>query len=351
MRRFSAAVCVVLGVALALGACDAQFTPDAARVDGAAVSQTTLDAALDSVAADPGYRCLVEATSGGATDVVGVARGTYNATFAASTLSLLIEADAVHVAVGRLALIEGTVAAKLARQQMAEGLSPESGSTCLYTGSQVFSGLAARFRATLVQLQTDEDALAAHTRGVTFSNAGIADYERHHRAATTLECTYAIAVASQAKAAQLAIAIDGGVSFAKVARENSLDPSSADRGGYLGCILPGTLTRPLGGIVSGLAVGKLSGPIHFGKFWLLLKVERRAVAPLVQAALAVVTAGMAAAPAQLNTIVADAHVSVDPTYGSWGKANGSFEVLPPTGPPLDLVPNPSAVIAGSDLGR
>lgn len=350
MRRFSATVCVVLGAALVLGACDAQFTPFAARVDGAAVSQSTLDAALDSVAADPGYRCLVEATSGGANRVIGVAGGTYNATFAAGTLSLLIEADAIHDAVRRLALAEGTVAAELARQQVAEDFTPGTGSTCLYTGSQVVLGLAARFRATLVQLQTDEDAVAAHALGVRFSNAGIADYERHHRAATTLECTDAIVVASQAKAAQLAIAIDGGVSFAKVARQNSLDSSSADRGGYLGCILPGTLTRPLGGIVSSLAIGKLSGPVHFGKFWLLLRVTRRAVAPLAQAALAVVEAGTTAAAAQFNTIVAEAHVSVDPTYGSWGKVSGSFEVIPPTGPPLKLVPNPSAVIAGGDLG-
>ena len=59
VRRISVLLCLALVAALALGACNAQFTPYAARVGGVAVSQSTLDAALDSVAGDPGFRCLV----------------------------------------------------------------------------------------------------------------------------------------------------------------------------------------------------------------------------------------------------------------------------------------------------
>ncbi len=350
VRRIPAVVCVVLGAALALGVCDAQFTPFAARVNGAAVSQSALDAALDSVASDPGYGCLVEAASGGAVHVTGAAPGTYNETFAAGVLSLLIEADAIHLAAGALGLAEGTVATTLAQRQITADLTPQANSTCLVTGAQVFGDLSGPYRRALVQLQVDEDAIAAHAVGAAFSNAGIAAYERHHRAATTLDCTDAIEVASWDKAAQLAIAIRGGVSFAKVARENSLDTASADAGGNLGCVLPANLTKPLGGIVARLPLGELSGPVHFEKYWLLLLVTRRPVAPLGQAALAVVEAGIAVAAKQFAAIVAAAHVSVDPAYGSWARASGTWSVRPPTGPPLDLVPNPSAVITGS-LGR
>ncbi|MGD0895612.1 MAG: peptidylprolyl isomerase [Acidimicrobiales bacterium] len=350
MRRIPVLVGVALVAALALGACDAQFTPYAARVDGAAVSQSTLDAALDSVAADPGYRCLVESASGGATSVVGVARGTYNATFAADALSLLIEADAIHVAVGRFRLAEGPVAMGLAESEMESDFTPQSGSTCQTTGGEVLAALSGGFRSALVQLQADEDALAARVVGASLSNAGIANYERHHRAATTLDCTWAIELASQTKAEQFATAIYGGVAFAKIARKNSLDASSASKGGYLGCILPSDLTSPLGGVVRRLPVGKLSSPVHFQKYWLLLKVTRRPVAPLKQAAAAVINAGRTAAAKQLSAIVGAAHVSVDPTYGTWAKVSGTWEVRAPAGPPVDLVPNPAAVGAKSALG-
>ena len=174
-------------------------------MNGAAVSQSALDAALDSVASDPGYGCLVEAASGGAVHVTGAAPGTYNETFAAGVLSLLIEADAIHLAAGALGLAEGTVATTLAQRQITADLTPQANSTCLVTGAQVFGDLSGPYRRALVQLQVDEDAIAAHAVGAAFSNAGIAAYERHHRAATTLDCTDAIEVASRDKAAQLAI--------------------------------------------------------------------------------------------------------------------------------------------------
>lgn len=348
MHRIPVVLGVVLVAALALGACDAQFTPFAARVDGAAVSQSNLDAALDSVAIDPGYRCLVESASGGKTGVIGVVPGTYNAAFVADSLSLLIEAEAIHVVVSRRGLAEGALATQLARDQITTDLSPGSGSTCEVTGAQVFAGLAEPFRTSLVELRADEDALAAHAVGVELTSAGVAAYERHHRATTTLDCTWAIEIASEDKAAQLAVAIDHGVSFAEVARKDSLDAASADRGGDLGCILPATLRSPLGKDVERLSLGRLSSPIPFGKYWLLFRVTRRPVAPLSEAAAVAVGAGTAAAQKQLSAIVVAAHISVDPTFGSWAKVSGTWTVRPPSGPPVDLVPNPSAVMAGTD---
>jgi len=351
VRRFSLLVCLGAVAAVLLGACDAQFTPFAARVDGAAVSQSALDAALDSVADDPGYRCLVETASGGPTHVTGVAPGTYNAEFAAGALSLLIEAAAIREVVGRLDIAEGEVATQLATTQLAADLTPATGSACAVTGAEVLADLSGRYRTALVQLQADEDALAAHAVGVTLTDSGVASYERQHRSSTTLDCTWAIEVASEAKAAQLAIAIDGGVSFATVARKNSLDARSADAGGYLGCVLPADLKGSLGKFVAQLPVGVLSRPVPFTKYWLLFKVTRRPAAPLAQAAAAVVDAGMAKAEKQFAAIVVAAHVSVDPAYGSWVRVGGNWEVRSPSGPPIDLVPNPSAVIADSNLGR
>jgi hypothetical protein len=83
---------------------------------------------------------------------------------------------------------------------------------------------------------------------------------------------------------------------------------------------------------------------------LLLEVTRRPVAPLLDVAFGVVSAGMTAAGKQAAAGFDRAQVSVDPAYGTWVKVSGAWEVRPPSGPPVDLVPNPSAVGAGSTLG-
>jgi hypothetical protein len=345
VRRISVLLCLALVAALALGACNAQFTPDAARVGGVAVPQSTLDAALDSVAGDPGFRCLV-----GGSRVVGVAPGTYNASYAAGVLTLLIQADSIHDMVGRLGLPDGSFAATLASDQIEQGMQSGLGSKCKFRAARVFSGLVAAYRAALIQYESGEDTLAAHVEGVRLTAAGVTAYERDHRAAAILDCAWVIVVASQAKAAQLAIAVNGGVSFAKVARLNSLDTSTAQRGGYLGCIPPATLAQALRGTVAHLALGKLSRPVRFGKYWLLLEVTRRPVAPLRDVALDVVSAGLTAAGKQAAANIDRTQVSVDPAYGTWVKVAGGWEVRPPSGPPVDLVPNPSAVGAGLTSG-
>jgi hypothetical protein len=350
VRRISVLLCLALVAALALGACNAQFTPDAARVGGVAVPQSALDAALDSVAGDPGFRCLVEASDGGASGVVGVAPGTYNASFAASELTLLIRADAIHDIVGRLGLPDGSFAAKLASNQFEHELQSELGSTCNFKAAKVFSLLGGAYRAALIGYWAGEFTLAAHVEGVRLTAAGVTAYERNHRGSAILDCTRVIVVASRSKAAQLAIAINGGVSFAKVARLNSLDTSTAERGGNLGCGLPTTLALSLRRAVVHLALGRLSSPVRFGKYWLLLEVTRRPVAPLMDVALGVVSAGSTAAGKQATAGFDRAQVSVNPAYGTWVKVSGAWEVRPPSGPPVDLVPNPSAVGAGSTLG-
>ncbi len=64
---------------------------------------------------------------------------------------------------------------------------------------------------------------------------------------------------------------------------------------------------------------------------------------LSEAASALVHAGSAAASKALARFVAKAHVEVDPRYGTWKKVGSSYEVKAPTGPPLHLLPNPTAV--------
>jgi PPIC-type PPIASE domain len=342
VRSFLPALALVVVGAVVLSACDAQFLPEAARVDGAFVSQSTLNSALDSVASDAGYRCLLETAAGSAHAVTGVSNGTYNTSFAAGALSLLIEAKAADVAVARDHLVVTPLARQVARAELATSFTPSSGSTCTEPGAEVLSSLSGGFAAALVSLQADEDALAAHAVGYRLTTSGARAYAQHHAAEAALDCTEAIEVASRAKAEQLAIAILHGASFATVAEKNSLD-ASASRGGALGCITPSALTSPLGGIVSTLPVGLLSPPVQFAGEWILFEVTARRTPTLSEAAAALVHAGSTAASKELARFVAKAHVEVDPRYGTWKKVGSSYEVKAPTGPPLHLLPNPTAV--------
>ena len=345
-----ALVALVLG-SFVLSACNAQFTPYAARVEGATISQATLDSALDSIANDPGYRCVVETTSGGAVNVTGAGSGTYNATFASAALSLLVEAQAVKTHIEAMHLHVSPFADEVASTQLPADFGPPSGSSCTATGAEVFRSLPDRYRNVLLGLQANEDVLAARAVGVPLTMAGLAAFARKHPASTTLDCARVIEVASSEKATQLAIAIRAGVSFAVIAKKNSLDTFSAPRGGNLGCVLPTALINPLGHIISTLSVGELSAPIAFRSDWLLLEVTRRTADSLADIATkTVLPQGTQAATAELARIVAHAKVSVDPRYGTWAKVKSAFQVRPPSGPPLDLVPNPGAVGATSSLG-
>ena len=227
VRSLLPALALVVAGAVVLSACDAQFLPEAARVNGAIVSQSTLNSALDSVASDAGYRCLLESAAGSAHAVTGVSNGTYNTSFAAGALSLLIEAKAADVAVAREHLVVAPLARQVARAELATSFTPSSGSSCTEPGAEVLSTLGGGFAGALVSLQVDEDVLAAHAVGYTITTSGVRAYVQHHASATALDCTEAIEVASRAKAEQLAIAIIHGASFATVAEKNSLDASAS----------------------------------------------------------------------------------------------------------------------------
>jgi PPIC-type PPIASE domain len=328
--------------ALAISACDAQFLPEAARVNGAFVSQSTLNSALDSVASDSGYRCLLESSASGKSAVTGVSSGTYSASFAAGTLSLLIEAKAADVAFARAHLAVTPLAREVARGNLSSSFTPSEGSACTEPGSEVLATLGGGFEKALVGLQSDEDVLAARAVGASLSTAGVLAYAGRHARAIALDCTDAIEVASRAKAEQLRMAILGGASFATVARQNSLD-ASASNGGELGCITASELTPPLGTTVASLPIGVISQPIDFSGEWLLFLVSSRRAPTLPQAAAEIVAAGTSSAAKEIDRFVAEAHVQVDPRYGTWTKVGTTYEVKAPKSPALRLLPNPSAV--------
>lgn len=341
MRKLLLPVAGLVAFSVLLGACDAQITPSAARVDSAAIAPSTLDDAMRSIASNTGYLCEIDPQSTLAT--AGVGGTTYAASFAADVLTELVQYKAVHEHVARLGLPETSFARQLAAQQLPAALNPTSTSGCKTSGAGVLAAFSRSYRSRLTQFEEDELVLLAHLAGVPLTRQGVAEYESAHKGASTQSCTSVIEVSSSASALALRKQILAGASFASVAKADSLDTSSASSGGSLGCVFPSEFTSPLDTVVADLPVGQVSPPVKFASGYLLLLVTSRPLAPLQQVASAIVLGQEAKFSGLLAKTTGAAHVTVDPAYGTWADSSTGWRVEAPTGPPDALLPNPAAI--------
>ncbi|CAN1723677.1 peptidyl-prolyl cis-trans isomerase C [Hyphomicrobium sp. 1Nfss2.1] len=89
-----------------------------------------------------------------------------------------------------------------------------------------------------------------------------------------------ILVASEEKAKELRAKIAAGEDFAKVAKENSIDPASKSEGGFLGYFGPGQMLPEFENVVIKMQKGELSEPVKTAYGWHIIKLEdRRTKAP------------------------------------------------------------------------
>ena len=132
-----------------------------------------------------------------------------------------------------------------------------------------------------------------------------------------------ILVADQTTAASLKQQLDAGADFAKLAAANSTDTGSAQQGGSVGCVNPGSFVKAFQQVASTEPVGIVSDPVKtkFG-YHLILVSEKPSASDTSAATLSV-----------LLQIVRRAHVDVDARYGTWDATNGRLVVptVPATG--------------------
>ena len=347
-RRTLPAATAVLALALAAGAlssCNADWSPYAAKVGAATITQSTLDSYLTSISADRGYSCLIS----GGHSLEGVGTSTYQTSFVGFVLTQLIRARLVEQAASRRHLPEPANAYPIAEAQLQQSIAQTlSQDPACGSATRLWSRLSGAFRDELVSYQVAEDALAAAAEGTSLRPSDLAAYAASHPADSRQDCISVIEVKTAGEAAALRRAILGGASFAAEARRHSIDTSSAAAGGAIGCVTPSQLVQPLGPLVSRLTVGRMSSPVGFQSDWLLLLVTSRR--PLSRAEL---TAGLFSAAQRSFTAVLHAalrttSVAVDPLYGTWSTAPATFgEVRPPKAPATRFVPNPSVLQVSS----
>jgi parvulin-like peptidyl-prolyl isomerase len=342
VRKLVSILACALALGVGLSACGSPLTPYAARVDGKEISAASLVSAMRAVADDPGYRCQVRAGSGDQIAIEGSGPGTYSSSFAADVLTQLVQYQAVHQEIARLGLTETPFAEALAASELPQAFSPSAGSGCTTPGAAVLAAFAPSYRRLVTQFEVDQLTILAHLAGVELTRAGIRAYVAHHRAESALACTSVIEVASRSTAQAIYRRLRAGASFASAARSDSLD-ASASSGGALGCVFPSEFTAPLGSIVAALPVGQVSQPVAFGADYLLLLVTSRPVAPLERVAAELLLAQQSKASALIAAVSGEAHVTVDPAYGTWRRSRSGWSVQAPSGPADALLPDPAAV--------
>jgi len=97
-----AVLAVMFALSLGLSGCNVRFSPYAAVVNGTEISQTQLHSAILAIMANSSYKCAIE--SSGTTHFTGAGQGTYNSTFTAEVLSILIQDKVVGQYVSKLKL-------------------------------------------------------------------------------------------------------------------------------------------------------------------------------------------------------------------------------------------------------
>jgi len=349
VRKLLLTVALLVGVALAAGACDTTPSGYAAQVGGTTISSATLTAALSSAAADPAT-CEVQSFLG-VSSIHGAGSGdeTYSSAFAAAVLHQLIETEVMRrqLAAEHLAITPFARAVGVAELDSAlTPTSTSSGPSCPGTGATTLQGFTPDFRRQLVDFYAGLSLLIAHANGLELTPAGVGSYAAAHGGAPSITCLSAIVVSSQGSAQTLEADLAKGASFAALARAHSLDTQSAPNGGAIGCAPPAQIAQlaaPLNKIVPRLAVGQASAPVHISTFWAIVLVTSRHALGTVQSAATLLGQHAAAGEAAFRAGLARVDVVVDPAYGSWSRSGATLTVATPAGPSGGLLFNASAV--------
>ncbi len=329
----------------------------AAVVNGARISQTTLNHELADISANQQYVKLID-QPGGSGPVAGSTTGTYNKSFVALLLDQQIRFEIIR---------QKLVAAKAVPTAAQVSAAKANVTQAFPTG--VYAAFPARYQNLLATQQAEADAFVKAVTPDLTGDALNTYYQSHQGDYATEACVSHILIAdkdstgqldytsSLADAKKVKTLLDSGGDFAALAKQYSQDNQgtsggSAAQGGALqGSAADGCLTtQDLQGLVPefaqavvGLGVNQVSDPVKTQFGYHLIEVTKRSVEPLD----ATVTADIRQRVAgdRLNTSVSQAKVKVNPEFGSFnGKASATGQV-PGVVPPL--VPNVSGAATTS----
>jgi parvulin-like peptidyl-prolyl isomerase len=333
----------MVAIALLATACGS-VSPYAARVDDTSISEDSLTRELRSIAANGPYLKLVEARQ----QVKGAGAGTFDAAFTALALTRQIyyQLISAELVARKITVDAGDLAT--AREAVIEQIE----------GEDVFLEFPKSYQDELVLRQAQLDRLTLSLNGVDSSaeEAARAYYDANKDDFASA-CVSHILVASREKAEEVRGRLAGGEDFGAVARAESSDSQSAQRGGELGC----DINQSTGFVpefllaVFNQPVGEVGAPVQSQFGFHVIKVTARQTPPYeqvrTQARELMATSGQENLLTWLQQTIAKAKIEINPKYGTFNKEGASPGVEPPARPAdsttsstpgLPVAPGPAA---------
>ena len=324
----------MVGLALVATACGS-VSPYAAKVDDTSISQDDLEKELRSIAANGPYLKLVETRQ----QVKGAGAGTFDAAFTALALTRQIYYQLIATELANRKLTVGPDDLSAARATVIEQIQ----------GEDVFKDFPRDYQEELIRRQAQLDLLTLALNGQTGSteDAARAYYDANREQFATA-CVSHILVADQAKAEDIRARISRGEEFAAIARAESTDTQSAQKGGELGC----DITQDTGFVpefllaVFSQPVAEVGAPVKSQFGYHLIRVNTRDVPPFDkvkdQARQRLATNGQEKLLTWLQETVTKAQFEVNPKYGTFNKEGASPGVVPPARP-ADTTPTTATI--------
>lgn len=341
MRRFLPLLPLAL-VVVGAAACDASFTPYAAKVNGVTISEGSIESDLSAIDHNAPLKCIISANQ---QPIAGSGRtGTFSSSFTASRLTSSVLGRIVQSELARRHVGVSSLATLAAQNEIASLFAGQT--SCTQNPTATVQAFSPALRASLIEPQAAIDTLSAQLGGAPLTVRGVATFARANPTVASDQCISVIFTNAQSRAVSLRTAIAQGAPFATVAKASSIESTSAARGGAIGCIAANSLPSPINTTVTALKIGAVSGPLAYTAngvvYYLLVEVTARK-ASLTTAAEAEIARGASAESALVTRRLSEAKVEVNPAYGKWSNAGGPFQVVPNSGPAGKFLGNVTAI--------
>jgi PPIC-type PPIASE domain len=369
-------VLVVVAATIAVGA-GLAIPSSAITVNADRLSQAQLNQELAAIAASAPYQCFVEAQAylnglSPPTPVHGVSPPSWYSTptvewanSRATDLAIIqyveqhyppafapasLAAARVELAAAMNSTILAAYAQGGGRSQgfSCAGLSaPPAGEQ---VGAIALNSMPAWFQDEQVQANAAELGLQ-HLIPSALPTAGpaLGAWYREHAGEFATTCFAFIESPSLDQAQLVAAKIAHGLSFADAAARYSVDRTTKDKGGALGCYAP---TSPewatVQHYVGAVPTGHVSAPLPFPNTtsYLLFTVTKRTPNTFQSVSSAVSSANEAVNRTRAEVLAVEiqraADITVSPAIGTWQPSAAGGTILPPAAPPPSSVTNPSA---------
>lgn len=338
------AVLVAAGLATAaVVTCFPSSPSNAATVDGAAISRTSLNADFAAIAASPGFTCYVNAAlvASGSSNTRGIRGSTptsYNPAFAAYWLTQRIEglgagqyAAAHHLTVTAADLAAAKTSFENSISQVLASAA-STGGGCSTTAAAIVASMPSSFVDRQVRIQAAFEAVLRAAGNPTTPAAVKAYYDADPSRFDTV-CLSAIVNTAEG-IDQAVTALRQGMPFAQAVKLYSQSGSNSN--GSIGCFEPtSSAYAQVSAIVGSTPIGHYVAPFAASStLYALLRVDARTTNPFSSVEGSVSSVARSTAQRRssdrIRAFIAARDVVVNSTYGTWVATASTLGVSPPT---------------------